>query len=140
MSTAIDSTPAAADSPEARRYNHIRRWLGVADFALGLGLLVVLLATGWNGTLRDLALHGAYEHYAFAVLLYVLMLMLIGKVLGFGLDYYGFRLEHRYNLSNQKLRAWVWDEAKGFLVGAGLAVFVTELLYFIIREFPQYWW
>jgi Zn-dependent protease with chaperone function len=140
MSTAIDTTPTAADSPEARRYNRIRRWLGVADFVLGLGLLLVLLATGWNGTLRDLAMHGAYEHYALAVLLYVLMLMLIGKLLGVGLDYYGFQLEHRYNLSNQKLHAWAWDEAKGFLVGAGLAVFVTELLYFIIREFPQYWW
>ncbi len=140
MSTAIDTTPTPSDSPEARRYNRVRRWLGVADFALGLGLLLVLLATGWNGTLRDLAMHGAYEHYALAVFFYVLMLMLIGKVLGIGLDYYGFRLEHRYNLSNQKLRAWVWDEAKGFLVGAGLAVFVTELLYFIIREFPQYWW
>jgi STE24 endopeptidase len=140
MSTAIDTTPTPTDSPEARRYNRIRRWLGVADFALGLALLLVLLATGWNGTLRDLAMHGAYEHYTLAVFLYVLMLMLIGKVLGIGLDYYGFRLEHRYNLSNQKLRAWLWDEAKGFLVGAALAVFVTELLYFIIREFPQYWW
>ncbi len=141
MSTAATTAmPAPADSPEARRYNRIRRWLGAADFVLGLLLLVVLLATGWNGTLRDVAMHGAYEHYALAVFFYVLMLMLIGKVLGLGLDYYGFRVEHRYHLSNLKLRAWIWDETKGFLVGAGLAVIVTELLYFIIREFPQYWW
>ena len=48
-------SPTPTDSPEARRYNRIRRWLGVADFVLGLALLVVLLATGWNGALRDLA-------------------------------------------------------------------------------------
>jgi STE24 endopeptidase len=140
MSTAVSTTPTPTDSPEARRYNRVRRWLGVADFVLGLLFLVVLLATGWNRTLRDFAMHGANEHYTLAVFLYVLMLMLIAKVLGLGLDYYGFRLEHRYNLSNQKLRAWVWDETKGFVVGLALASIVVELLYFIIRQFPQHWW
>jgi STE24 endopeptidase len=140
MSNALQTAPAPTDSPEARRYNRIRRWLGIADFLLGLLLLLVLLATGSNGTLRDIAMHGAYEHYALAVFLYVLMLMLIGKLLGLTLDYYGFRLERRYNLSNQKLRAWVWDETKGFLVGVVLASIVVEILYFIIREFPQHWW
>jgi len=134
------SIAAAPDSPETLRYNRIRRWLGVADFALGLVFLIVLLATGWNGTLRDFAMHGAYERYTLAVFLYVVMLMLIGKLLGLGLDYYGFRVEHRYNLSNQRPRAWVWDEIKGFLVGVTLASIVVELLYFIIRQFPQYWW
>jgi STE24 endopeptidase len=140
MSTVVTTFPNPTDSPETLRYNRIRRWLGVADFVLGLMFLIVLLATGWNGTLRDLAMHGAYEHYTLAVFLYVLMLMLIGKLLGLGLDYYGFRVERRYNLSNQRLRAWVWDETKGFLVGVALSSIVVELLYFIIREFPQYWW
>src|SRR5277367_2441885 len=140
MSTAFATVPAPTDSPETRRYNRIRRWLGVADFVLGLLLLVGLLATGWNGTLRDLAMHGAYEHYTLAVFLYVMMLMLIGQLLGLGLDYYGFRLEHRYNLSNQKLRSWAWDEIKGFLVGLVMATIVVEMLYLIMREFPQNWW
>src|SRR5580692_7726934 len=140
MSTAVATIPNPTDSAETRRYNRIRRWLGVADFVLGLMFLIALLATGWNGTLRDLAMHGAYEHYTLAVFVYVLMLMLIGKLLGLGLDYYGFRVERRYNLSNQRPRAWVWDEIKGFLVGVALASIVVELLYFIIREFPQYWW
>jgi STE24 endopeptidase len=140
MGNALETAPAPSDSPEARQYNRIRRWLGIADFLLGLLLLLVLLATGWNGTLRDFAMHGAYEHYALAVFLYVLMLMLIGKLLGLTLDYYGFRLERRYNLSNQKLRAWLWDETKGFLVGVLLASIIVEILYFIIREFPQHWW
>jgi len=74
------------------------------------------------------------------VFFYVVMLMGIGKVLGFGLDYYGFRLERRFQLSNMRLRAWLWDETKGFLVGIVLATIVVELLYLIIRQFSQYWW
>src|SRR5271165_5035130 len=115
-----------ADSPDSRRYNRIKRWLGFADFAIGFGLLVVILATGWTGWLRDLAERGAWQNYSFAVFLYVLMLMLISKVIGTPLEYYAFRLEHRYNLSNQKFRSWLWDECKSFLIGLVMAAVVVE--------------
>src|ERR1035441_2010388 len=133
-------TPVLADSPESRRYNRIKRWLGIADFAIGFGLLVVLLATGWTGWMRDLAERGASQNYSFAVFLYVLMLMLISKVLGTPFDYYGFRLDHRYNLSNQRFRSWLWDEFKSLLIGLVVATVVAELLYKLMRQSPQYWW
>ncbi|HUK23805.1 MAG TPA: M48 family metallopeptidase [Terriglobales bacterium] len=140
MGTELAIAGAPADSPEARRYNRIKRWLGIADFVLGLVLLIVLLATHWTGALRDLAYRAAFQNYTLAVALYVLMLLLLAKLLGFALDYYGFRLEHRFHLSNLKLGAWLWDETKGFLVGAVLGIIVIELLYLIIREYPQHWW
>src|SRR5437870_11896191 len=129
-----------SDTPEARHYNRIRRWLGVADFLLGLAFLLVLLITGWTGTLRDLAYWAANQNYSIAVFFYVFMLLLISKILGFGLDYYGFQLEHRYQLSNQKLHAWLWDELKGWVVGLVLATFLVDILYFTIRQSPQNWW
>ncbi|HKD04122.1 MAG TPA: M48 family metallopeptidase [Terriglobales bacterium] len=140
MSSAAIPATISTDSPQARRYNRIRRRLGIADFGLGLAFLVVLLVTGWSGTLRDLAYRGALQNYAVAVFLYVVMLMALGKFLGFSLDYYGFRLERRFQLSNMRFRSWIWDEAKGFAVGVVLAVIVVELLYMIIRQSPQYWW
>ena len=139
MST-LAITADSADTPESRRYNRIKRWLGVADFGLGLGLLIVLLLTGWTGTLRDQAYHLASQNYSLAVFLYVLMLMVISKLLGGPLDFYSFRLEHRYNLSNQRTRSWLWDEFKGFLVGLLMATIVVELLYLLIRHVPQNWW
>jgi STE24 endopeptidase len=129
-----------ADSPESRRYNRIKRWLGIADFGVGLFLLLLLLVTGWSGRLRDVAYRAAFQHYAFAVFLYVAMLLLIAKLVGFGLEYYGFRLEHRFSLSNQKLRSWIWDEVKSSVVGVVMATIVAELLYFIIRQFSEHWW
>jgi len=139
MST-LAITADSADTPESRRYNRIKRWLGVADFGLGLGLLIVLLLTGWTGTLRDQAYHLASQNYSLAVFLYVLMLMVISKLVGGPLDFYSFRLEHRYNLSNQRTRSWLWDEFKGFLVGLLMATIVVELLYLLIRHVPQNWW
>lgn len=138
---AIASTWAASnDTPEARRYNRLRRWLSVSDFVLGLVMLTVLLASGWTGSLRDLAYRAADQSYVLAVFLYVTMLLLLSKLLGAGLDYYSFRLEHRYHLSNQKVGSWLWDECKGWLVGLVLATILVEVLYFTIREWPQHWW
>jgi STE24 endopeptidase len=133
-------TVARPDSPEVRRYNRIRRWLGIAEFLLGLALLVVILVTGWTSWLRDLAYSSGFQSYPLAVFLYTLMLVVITKVLSLGLDYYSFRLEQRYQLSNQKLRGWAWDQTKELLVEAVLASVLVELLYFIIREFPEHWW
>jgi STE24 endopeptidase len=128
------------DSPEARRYNRIQRWLGVADFIIGSAFLVILLITGWTGWLRDLALRRGFQNYTLAVFIYLFLLLFISKALGFGLDYYGFRLERRFRLSTQKFRSWLWDETKGFLVGLVLAGIVVELMYFMIRQSPQHWW
>ncbi len=128
------------DSPEARRYNRLKRRLGIADFVLGLLVLLLLLVTGWSGVLRDLAYRGAGQNYALAVFIYVVMLSLLAKLAGLGLDYYGYRLEREYKLSNQKLRGWMWDQAKGWLVSLALAVIAVEIGYYIIRNATQYWW
>jgi STE24 endopeptidase len=140
MTVPPETASELADSQESRQYNRTKRWLGVADFAIGFGLLIVLLATGWSGTLRDVAERGASQNYPLAVFLYVAMLMLISKAIGIPLEFYEFRLEHRYNLSNQKFRSWFWDEVKGFLIGFVMATIVVELLYSLIRQTQQHWW
>jgi STE24 endopeptidase len=137
---ADETTPVPIDSPEAHSYNLIRRWLGIADFALGFTFLIVLLVTGWSGYLRGLAYRMGFQNYSLSVFMYVLLLLVISKALGIGLDYYGFRLERRFKLSTQRFRSWAWDEVKGFLVGLVMGTIVVEVLYFTLRQWPQHWW
>ena len=132
--------PPMADTPDARRYNRIKRWLGMADAVIGFALLVALLVTGWTAELRDWSYHLGGQNYFLAVFLYVLMFSLIMKVLSAPLDFYGYRIERQYNLSNQRLGAWLWDELKGWLVGLVFATVFVELIYAIIRIAPQRWW
>lgn len=129
-----------SDTAEVREYNRIHRRLQIADFVVGLAFLLVLLLTGWTGVLRDWALRGTSQQYEVAIFLYVLMLLAMSKVLGLGLNYYGFRLEHHYNLSNQKLRSWSWDQTKGWIVSVVIATILVELIYWTIRVSPQRWW
>ena len=128
---------AQSDSPEARRYNRIRRRLGIADFVIGFVFLVVLLATRWSDSLRDLSFRMGFQNYSLSLFMYIVLLLGISKLLGIGLDYYGFRLERRFKLSNQKFSSWFWDEVKGFLVSLVLGSIVIELLYFTIRQWSQ---
>ena len=137
---ADNPNPVESDSPEARRYNRIRRWLGVADFAVGLVFLILLLVTGWSDSLRDVAYRLGFQNYSLSLFVYLLLLLLIAKALSVGLDYYGFLLEHRFKLSTQRFRSWAWDEVKGFLVGLVLGTVVVEVLYLTIRQWPQHWW
>lgn len=137
---ATDPVVAQGDSPEAHRYNQIRRWLGIADFGIGFLFLVVLLVTRWSDWLRDLAYRWGFQSYTVSLFVYLLLLLGISKILGIGLDYYGFRVERRFKLSNQRFGSWAWDELKGFLVGLVLGGIVVELLYFTIRQWPQHWW
>jgi len=137
---AANNSEIAADTPDAVRYNRIRRWLEIGDFVLGLGFLLGMVLTGWSGQLRDWAYRAAFQNYTLAVLLYVVMLLALAKLVSLALDYSGFRLECRYQLSNQRLRAWLKDEAKGFIVTFVIAAIVVELLYFVIRQYPENWW
>jgi len=146
MTFATASSDRRPDTPEARAYNRIRRRVSVLDFLLGLGFLLVLLfavtprGARWSEVLRDWAWQAAQQHYVLAVFVYLGMLLLIGKLLGLPLDFYSFRLEHRYHLSNQKLGSWIWDEVKGWLVGLVLGGILVELVYWTIRAAPQRWW
>jgi STE24 endopeptidase len=112
----------------------------MADLVLGIGFLVVLLLTGWTRSLRDLAFHSAYERYFLALFFYVLLLSVISKLLTLGLDVYSFHLEHRFNLSNQKMGSWILDEAKGWLIGLVLGSILAEIVYGLMRSSPEHWW
>jgi STE24 endopeptidase len=54
--------------------------------------------------------------------------------------YSGFVLPHRFGLSNQKLRDWVWDGIKSALVGGVLGLVMVQILYLVLTTWPEFWW
>src|ERR1700694_543581 len=128
------------DTSEARQYNGIKRWMQGADLSIGDAFLAVLLLTGWNRSLRDVSIKMAGDHYVLQLFFYVLLLSVISKVLGLGIDFYSFHLEHRFNLSNQRLGGWIKDEIKGWVLGLVLGAGIAEIIYALIRTSPAHWW
>jgi STE24 endopeptidase len=128
------------DSARAKRYHCTRRLLGVAAFTLDALVLVLLLVSGWSVGMRALA-ERLTAHPSLALLVYLLLFGAVTKIVGSPLDYVrGFRLEHRYGLSNLKIAGWAKDQLKGLLVGGALAALGLECLYATMRLWPAQWW
>ena len=137
----LPQSNSGADTTEARQYNRAKRRVELADLVISFSFLIALLATGWTNELRDLAMRLGREIYFLQLFFYVLLLSVISKVLTLGLDFYSFRLEHRFNLSNQKFGSWVRDEIKRFLVGLVLVTALAEIVYGLMRvSSPVPWW
>jgi STE24 endopeptidase len=128
------------DGPDARRYSRINRFLSLADALLGLEVMLVLLFSNATNTIRDFSFRLGFHNYALALLFYIFIISVIGKLLSLTLDYYSYRLDREYHLSNQNFRQWAWDQVKGFLVSLVISALLAEILYLGIREFPQTWW
>lgn len=128
------------ETQRIKGYHRAGRILGVAGFALDLALLLLLIFAGWTTGLRTFA-EDITSHPALALLIYLVFVGLILQVPGLPLSYLkGYRLEHRYGLSNLTFWGWVKDELKGFLVGGGLALLGVEFIYWTMRSWPAYWW
>jgi STE24 endopeptidase len=128
------------DPAAARRYHRLLRRIGVADVALGLVLMGVILATDWTSDFRNFAVRLAGDHHAAALFVYTSILLLLTKFLSLGLDYYSFLIEHRYRLSNQRLRGWAWDQSKDFALTFLFSQALVQMVYLLIRLQPQWWW
>ncbi len=76
-----------------------------------------------------------------ALLGFAVLLGLAEMVITLPLQFYSsFALEHKYNLSNQTFRAWVWEGLKGFLVSIPVTVPLVLALFFCLKSFGSMWW
>lgn len=126
-----------ARQEKAREYAGTSRRLYFMGLGLGIAFLVVLLLSGFSRWLRDFI---ALPHLA-QMALYGIALMAIYGVISMPLLVYrGFVLPRRYGLSTQTLRAWLFDLAKGGMLGATLGAISLVAIYWLLANFPATWW
>jgi len=127
------------DTGEARSYHRWQLRLGAVGILLTAGYLTALLATGAAAHLRDL-LAARTHHWWLAVPAALLILGAGHQLLALPVSWLsGFLLPRRYGLSHQRLVSWLWDRAKGGLIGAGLATAATLIVYGLLRSTPWWW-
>jgi STE24 endopeptidase len=150
MTQQVTETKEASLDPErqqkAKEYARIRRRLLLVDLALGGVFVLAWLFSGASLWLRNqvVGLVGQYPLWVsslLAVALYAAVFGAIYGLLGAPLSYYsGFVLPHRYGLSVQTLRAWLWDQVKGAALGGVLGLVLLEVMYALLRASPHWWW
>jgi STE24 endopeptidase len=125
---------------KAKEYSRLRRRLMLIDLAIGAVYLLLWLFTGWSQALQSYLLTWTSNEWLLVAgfgLVFGAVYLLITLPLSF---YEGFILPHRYGLSNQTLSGWVSDLFKGLLLGGLLGGLMLELIYAVLRAYPETWW
>lgn len=122
----------------ARRLRAIRRHWGWVHTAVSLALLAVLLVGG------SVALRSYAESFRFpvwvAAAVYLLVVYVVFTVLGLPFAYLGLKLDRRHGLSTQTTRSWLADGAKSFALGLGAVLVSAEVILWLLRTMPGWWW
>ena len=127
---------------EAKEYGKLDLLCDLADRAIDLvylGTMAFVFATGVEAWLRDSPLLADND----SLRLGAMFLVTIGLhiCVSFPLSFYsGFRLEHRFGLSNLTFAGWLWRYVKrnALAVGFGLVMFLG--LYWMIWTVGALWW
>jgi STE24 endopeptidase len=129
-----------ARQEKAKEYARTRNRLFGLDLILSALALGVVLFSGLSVFLRNAALAFSNDHWISTALYFAAGFVGSG-VLFAPITYYSiFVLPHRYGLSTQSFRAWLWDASKGAGLGIILGGLVIEVIYFVLRTAPAWWW
>jgi STE24 endopeptidase len=124
----------------ARRYAGEKRRLFFANLAVLLLGLIGLLALGWSAALRDWA-EGFTDNKWLVVGLYGAALGVAYVAMSLPFDIYsGYVLPRRYGLLTQGAAGWTLDWVKELALSAFFGLAGLELLYWLLRTWPEWWW
>lgn len=129
-----------AEFSRALSYSNTRERLAVAGMVWNAALSLGILVSGVSGGLRSFAARHSPARLG-PVMLFTALLSGLTFVVSLPFSYFGgFVIEHRYNLSNQRRRAWFFEQVKGLAVGIILGGVLLQGVYSIIRRYPRRWW
>ncbi len=131
-------------APEKRAkaiaYSRAQYRLYFAGVALSLAVYAFLWRIGFAAILREWVRRISGRRFVQCVLFAPLFLAAV-RVLEFPLDYYwGFTLEHRYDLATQGFGSWMADWAKELGLTALTGIILIWVFYSLVRRSPRRWW
>jgi len=101
--------------------------------------LVLFLFLGISAFLRR-QIEKITQKRFWVVAIYTLLFLVILFIVGFPSSYYGFSLEHKYELSNQTFSQWLGEGLKSLLVLVIIGLVSVEGIYLALKKAPRTWW
>jgi len=115
-------------------------WLQLWNLLYGIGVSILLLASGWSRRMRETAQRISHRPWLYTAI-YGVFWLLTMSVLSFPLSVYAdFYREHQYGLATQSFGPWFLDQLKGLGVGLVILPFVLMAVYAAVRRAGQRWW
>jgi STE24 endopeptidase len=124
----------------AKKYNNIKLVIGIGKGIAGFILILLFVWLSYSLMLEEYLSQFTSNSYLLFIF-FIGLVGLAGSVLSFPLSYYsGFYLEHKYNLSNQTFRKWMWENFKSTIVSLAIGIPILLIFYFSLNQFGSLWW
>jgi STE24 endopeptidase len=121
-------------------YSFQRRLLFWPSIALRLGLLVLVVQTGWARKLTDRCRALVAGRWLPTVLVVGFFFFVADEFLSLPFAIGHFELARSWGLTQRGLPDWLGDHVKGLGVAAVTDGIVLVGLYLLLRWLPRYWW
>jgi len=133
----ISSLP---DPKKAKQYARLKLTGSLLNTILYLLFTLIILYTGFSKNLAQYISSITVNDYQ-KLLLFFAALGVAQSIIGFPIKYStGFRMEHRYGLTDQSFKSWLWHGFKGLIISMIIGIPLLLLFYFFLRKFGQMWW
>ena len=120
-------------------YTHKRTLLGFAESGWGILQVLLLLAMGSVGRMRDVAVRLSRRFWIQGFSFFFLF-SLATTLLSLPLDMLGHHFSVEYGQSVQHWGSWFGDQAKSFVLSYLVGGLIVLGLFWIIRRSPRRWW
>ena len=131
--------PTPEEGTRARAYHRRQLVLSLIGLGLSIAYLLVLIETRTAARLADLVARWTSAWWLELAVLFLVLAagyrLLTLPVAWLG----GFWLPRRFGLLHQPFARWLWDAAKAALLGGGLGLAATEVVYGLLR-LTSWWW
>lgn len=124
----------------AKEYSRIKIYITMFNIVLSFALLVIMIVSGVSVFLREWA-YSVFSGPFGIVFLYSIAFIVISWIIDLPIDLYSsYFLEHKYGLSNQNFRSWMWEGIKKKGISLVLGLVLIQAVYLFLRFDPYLWW
>ena len=124
----------------AKKYSNTKYSLSIIGTIYTIALILVVLGSGFSLFL-DNFLKSINLPHALSIVVFLLVISILYYLLNLPLNFYAsFTLEHKFNLSKQKIGDWWLDQLKSGVLAFIISLILVSVFYWILDKFSYWWW
>ncbi len=121
---------------KAKKYESEKRTIGFIENTISL-IFIIIFYFFLAKPLTEILPNNSILKFVTYVLIFIIWFIPLEILFNFISAY---KIEHKYNFSNQNFKSWLWNYFKGFFVQIILTPILLGLLFLLFHFTPEYWW
>lgn len=122
-----------------KTYNRIKISVQIISIILNFTLILILIFTPLSKFLETKIYQITSNDYI-AFVFFIISIGIISSVYGIPLSFYSsYIVEHKFNLSNQRLSDWIIDKIKSNVISTLITIPILLLFYYFLKNYKLWW-